>query len=152
MFKKIAALGAAAVLGIGLLTGCGASASTADAGYSAQNPLVLTLAHGLSETHTVHIAMTQFADEVAEKTDGRIQVKIFPNGQLGSENENLEQLQAGVIAMTKVSAPGLATYNEAFNAFGLPYILMTPPTSTTSWTPRRCRTSSSRPATTALSR
>lgn len=45
MFKKIAALGAAAVLGIGLLTGCGASASTADAGYSAQNPLVLTLAH-----------------------------------------------------------------------------------------------------------
>ena len=90
--------------------------------YSAENPLVLTLAHGLSETHTVHIAMTQFADEVAEKTDGRIQVKIFPNGQLGSENENLEQLQAGVIAMTKVSAPGLATYNEAFNAFGLPYI------------------------------
>lgn len=122
MFKKIAALGAAAVLGIGLLTGCGASASTADAGYSAQNPLVLTLAHGLSETHTVHIAMTQFAEEVNEKTDGRIQVKIFPNGQLGSENENLEQLQAGVIAMTKVSAPGLATYNEAYNAFGLPYI------------------------------
>ena len=37
MFKKIAALGAAAVLGIGLLTGCGASASTADAGYSAEN-------------------------------------------------------------------------------------------------------------------
>ena len=83
---------------------------------------MLTLAHGLSETHTVHIAMTQFADEVAEKTDGRIQVKIFPNGQLGSENENLEQLQAGVIAMTKVSAPGLATYNDAFNTFGLPYI------------------------------
>lgn len=122
MFKRIAALGAVAVLGIGLLTGCGASASTADAGYSAENPLVLTLAHGLSETHTVHIAMTQFAEEVNEKTDGRIQVKIFPNGQLGSENENLEQLQAGVIAMTKVSAPGLATYNEAYNAFGLPYI------------------------------
>ena len=24
--------------------------------------------------------------------------------------------------MTKVSAPGLATYNEAYNAFGLPYL------------------------------
>ena len=116
MFKKFAALAAAAALSLGVMTGCGAS------GYSAENPLVLTLAHGLSETHTVHIAMTQFADEVAEKTDGRIQVKIFPNGQLGSENENLEQLQAGVIAMTKVSAPGLATYNDAFNTFGLPYI------------------------------
>ena len=122
MFKKIAALATAAVLCAGLMAGCGASSTTADTGYSAENPLVLTLAHGLSETHTVHIAMTQFAEEVNEKTDGRVQVKIFPNGQLGSENENLEQLQAGVIAMTKVSAPGLATYNEAYNAFGLPYI------------------------------
>ena len=122
MFKKIAALATAAVLCAGLMAGCGASSTTADTSYSAENPLVLTLAHGLSETHTVHIAMTQFADKVAEKTDGRIQVKIFPNGQLGSENENLEQLQAGVIAMTKVSAPGLATYNDAFNTFGLPYI------------------------------
>ena len=122
MFKKIAALATAAVLCAGLMAGCGASSTTADTSYSAENPLVLTLAHGLSETHTVHIAMTQFAEEVNEKTDGRVQIKIFPNGQLGSENENLEQLQAGVIAMTKVSAPGLATYNEAYNAFGLPYI------------------------------
>ena len=122
MFKKIAALATAAVLCTGLMAGCGASSTTADTSYSAENPLVLTLAHGLSETHTVHIAMTQFAEEVNEKTDGRVQVKIFPNGQLGSENENLEQLQAGVIAMTKVSAPGLATYKEAYNAFGLPYI------------------------------
>ena len=122
MFKKIAALATAAVLCAGLMAGCGASSTTADTSYSAENPLVLTLAHGLSEAHTVHIAMTQFAEEVNEKTDGRVQIKIFPNGQLGSENENLEQLQAGVIAMTKVSAPGLATYNEAYNAFGLPYI------------------------------
>lgn len=74
MFKKIAALATAAVLCAGLMAGCGASSTTADTSYSAENPLVLTLAHGLSETHTVHIAMTQFAEEVNEKTDGRIQV------------------------------------------------------------------------------
>ena len=135
MFKKIAALATAAVLCTGLMAGCGASSTTADTSYSAENPLVLTLAHGLSETHTVHIAMTQFAEEVNEKTDGRVQIKIFPNGQLGSENENLEQLQAGVIAMTKVSAPGLATYNEAYNAFGLPSSLMIPRISTMSGLP-----------------
>lgn len=153
MFKKFAALAAAAALSLGVMTGCGASGTTADStGYSAENPLVLTLAHGLSETHTVHIAMTQFADEVAEKTDGRIQVKIFPNGQLGSENENLEQLQAGVIAMTKVSAPGLATYNDASTPSACPISSTIPMTSTMSWTRRRCRTSSSPPVTTALSR
>ena len=123
MFRKMAAFGAAAMLCVGLMTGCGAADTTSmTGGYSTENPLVLTLAHGLSESHTVHIAMTQFAEEVNEKTGGRVQVKIFPNGQLGGENENMEQLQAGVIAMTKVSAPGLATYNDAFNTFGLPYI------------------------------
>ena len=86
MFKKFAALAAAAALSLGVMTGCGASGTTADStGYSAENPLVLTLAHGLSETHTVHIAMTQFADEVAEKTDGRIHSPgEFQNFFLGS--------------------------------------------------------------------
>ena len=124
MLKKLAAFAAAGILAVSALTGCGStqnSAVTSDEA-TAENPMVLTLAHGLSETHTVHIAMTQFAEEVKEKTDGRIIINIFPNGQLGSETENLEQLQAGVIAMTKVSAPGLATYNEAYNAFGLPYL------------------------------
>lgn len=108
-----------AVLG---LTGCAQGGAKTSAEATAENPMVLTLAHGLSETHTVHIAMTEFADKVEERTNGRIQVRILPNGQLGSENENMEQLMAGVISMTKVSAPGLATYNESYHAFGLPYI------------------------------
>lgn len=91
------------------LTGCGTNSVSNSKEATAENPMVLTLAHGLSESHTVHIAMLQFAEEVKQKTNGRIIIKIFPNGQLGSETENLEQLQAGVIAMTKVSAPGLVT-------------------------------------------
>ena len=89
MFKKIAALGAAAVLGIGLLTGCGASASTADAGYSAQNPLVLTLAHGLSETHTVHIAMTQFAEEVTKRPMAAFRSRSSPTASLAARTRTL---------------------------------------------------------------
>lgn len=120
--KKLAAITAAFALTAAALTGCAANGASDSASATAENPLVLTLAHGLSETHTVHIAMVEFAEEVEEKTDGRIKVQIFPNGQLGSENENMEQLMAGVISMTKVSAPGLATYNEAYHTFGLPYI------------------------------
>ena len=120
--KKLAAIAAAFALTAAALTGCAQNGAADSASATAENPLVLTLAHGLSETHTVHIAMTEFAEQVEEKTDGRIKVQIFPNGQLGSENENMEQLMAGVLAMTKVSAPGLATYNESYHTFGLPYI------------------------------
>ena len=122
MKKFAAAMAAALSLAVLGLSGCAQSGAKTSAEASAENPMVLTLAHGLSETHTVHIAMTEFADKVEERTNGRIQVRILPNGQLGSENENMEQLMAGVISMTKVSAPGLATYNESYHAFGLPYI------------------------------
>lgn len=120
--KKIAAVMIALGMAAMSVTGCSQSGAGSSAAATPENPMVLTLAHGLSETHTVHIAMTEFAEQVEEKTGGRIQVRILPNGQLGSENENMEQLMAGVISMTKVSAPGLATYNEAYHAFGLPYI------------------------------
>lgn len=120
--NKFAAMAAAMGLSLLALTGCAQGGASDSASATAENPMVLTLAHGLSESHTVHIAMTEFADKVEERTNGRIRVDIFPNGQLGSENENMEQLMAGVISMTKVSAPGLATYNEAYHTFGLPYI------------------------------
>lgn len=120
--KKGVSLCLTGVLGASLLCGCAAGSPTSSADATPENPMILDLAHGLSETHTVHIAMVEFAKEVEEKTGGRIKIKIFPNGQLGSEDENMEQLQAGVIAMTKVSAPGLATFTEEFNVFGLPYI------------------------------
>ena len=120
--NKFAAMAAAMGLSLLALTGCAQGGASDSVSATAENPMVLTLAHGLSESHTVHIAMTEFADKVEERTNGRIRVDIFPNGQLGSENENMEQLMAGVISMTKVSAPGLATYNEAYHTFGLPYI------------------------------
>ena len=122
MKKFAAAMAVAMSLAVLGLTGCAQGGAKTSAEATAENPMVLTLAHGLSETHTVHIAMTEFADKVEERTNGRIQVRILPNGQLGSENENMDQLMAGVISMTKVSAPGLATYNESYHAFGLPYI------------------------------
>ena len=120
--KKFAAVAAALALSVMTMAGCAQSGAGTSKEATPDNPMILTLAHGLSEVHTVHIAMLEFAQEVEERTNGRIKVQIFPNGQLGSENENMEQLMAGVISMTKVSAPGLATYNESYHTFGLPYI------------------------------
>ena len=105
-----------------MFTGCAQQGAQYSADATAENPMILTLAHNMAENHTVHIALEEFADRVFELSGGRIVVNIYPNGQLGSEVEVLEQLMAGVVAMTKVSAPGLATYNNAYHTFGLPYL------------------------------
>ena len=49
-------------LSAGLLAGCGAKSVSGSEEATAENPMVLTLSHGLSETHTVHIAMEEFAE------------------------------------------------------------------------------------------
>lgn len=121
LLKTVALSTAALALCLGL-SGCREQSASSSVEATADKPMILTLAHGLSETHTVHIAISQFADELEKRTDGRIKVRIFANGQLGSELEQMEQVMAGVISMTKVASPMLATYDDAYHTFGLPYI------------------------------
>ena len=47
-------------LSAGLLAGCGAKSVSGSEEATAENPMVLTLSHGLSETHTVHIAESKW--------------------------------------------------------------------------------------------
>lgn len=122
MKKRVLATLMAALLGTTLLSGCNRSTVSNSKDATAENPLVLTLAHNLSETHITSIALDDFVQKVETESNGRIRIDVYPNGQLGSETEVLEQLMAGVVSMTRVSAPGLATYNEGYHAFGLPYI------------------------------
>jgi len=105
-----------------LMTGCSSTSSKTSSEATAEEPLIFKLPHNMNEQHTVHIALMDFAEQVNEKTEGRIKIEIYPNAQLGSENEVLEQLMAGIIPMTKVSAPTLATYDEGYHTYGLPFI------------------------------
>lgn len=105
------------------LTGCGKSAAAVAPGDgSGLHDVTLKLSHGLSEEHPVHVALTQFANEVAEKTDGDIQIQIFPNAVLGSEKDSLEQIPIGALDMAKVSAASLETFAPVYEAFSVPYI------------------------------
>ncbi len=104
------------------LSGCATESNVdSSAEATATNPIVFKMPHNMNEQHTVHIAMVEFAETVEAETDGRVVIEIYPNAQLGSETEVLEQLMAGIIPITKVSAPALATYNDGYHTFGLPY-------------------------------
>ena len=82
----------------------------------------IKLAHSLDMSHSVHKAMEFMAERVAEKSDGKLTIDIYPSGQLGSEREALELLQIGSLGMTKVSAATMENFAPAFKVFSLPYI------------------------------
>jgi tripartite ATP-independent transporter DctP family solute receptor len=83
---------------------------------------VLKLAHGLDPSHSVHQGMVYMAEKVYEKSDGHMRIDIYPSGQLGSERENVEMLQIGSLAITKVSAAIMESFAPSYRVFGLPYI------------------------------
>ncbi len=80
------------------------------------------LAHTLPVTHPVHKGMEVFAQEVLKQSNGKLTIKIFPDGQLGSEREVLELLQIGSIAMTKVSAAVMSNFAPEYKVMGVPYL------------------------------
>lgn len=87
-----------------------------------QEPTTIRLAHALNTSHPVHEGMVFMAELVDEKSEGRMQVKIYPNQQLGSERENLELLQIGSIGMTKISSAVLENFVPEMRVFSLPYL------------------------------
>ena len=83
---------------------------------------VLKLAHGLDPSHPVHQAMVYMAERCKEISNGELTIEIYPSGQLGSEQQCVELLQIGSLAITKVSAAVMESFTEDFKVLGLPYI------------------------------
>ncbi|MBE9510219.1 MAG: TRAP transporter substrate-binding protein [Bacteroidetes bacterium] len=82
----------------------------------------LKLAHGLNTEHPVHKAMSFMAKRVSEISEGKMEIKIYPGGQLGPERTCVELLQIGSLDMTKVSAAVMEGFVPTYRVLGLPYI------------------------------
>jgi tripartite ATP-independent transporter DctP family solute receptor len=83
---------------------------------------VLKLAHALDISHPVHKGMVVMAQILAEKSQGKMRIDIYPSGQLGNERELIEMLQIGSLAMTKVSTAPLESFVPEMKVFGVPYL------------------------------
>lgn len=66
--------------------------------------------------------MVYMAERCEEISDGELTIEIYPSGQLGSEQQCVELLQIGSLAITKVSAAVMESFTEDFKVLGLPYI------------------------------
>ncbi len=83
---------------------------------------IIRIGHTLDTKHSVHQALIQLGERLSRYSNGRMVVKIYPVGQLGSERQMVELLQIGSLAMTKVSAATLEGFSEDMKLYGLPYV------------------------------
>lgn len=79
-------------------------------------------AHVVSSEATQHDMYLKFKELVEEKSEGRITVDVYPDGQLGGEREMVENTQAGNLHITSPSVGVLANFSSALEVFDFPFI------------------------------
>ena len=67
-------------------------------------------------------AMTSiFKSLVESASGGAIEVKLFPNGQLGKDNEVIQQVRDGIVESTISSAGGISQHYPLVGVFDIPF-------------------------------
>lgn len=99
----------------------------AAAGFAAQAlaaDVTIRLAHLNPEdpfaSHSGAMAAV-FKSLVESSSNGEIEVQLFPNGQLGKDNEVIDQVRAGIVESTISSSGGMAQHYPLVGVFDIPF-------------------------------
>ena len=75
-----------------------------------------------SATHPMYRSDVYFAQLVAKKTNGAVEVQNFASSQLGKGRDAVESCQMGTLEMTQTMTANVGTFVSAFDVFSLPFI------------------------------
>lgn len=109
-----------------VLAACGRPSSdggTKSNGDKADESYTIRISYLVPEEQSSHIAAETLKEKLESESDGRLKVELYPNGQLyASDREAIEAVQLGNIEMTIPAVAPLASFNEKFMVFDLPFL------------------------------
>lgn len=132
--RKISRLQRVAVgLGVLLFSTACMSASTTGTAEKAESeagpdsePVVIKAGHVLATSEPTHEYIEKLAERVKERTEGQVEIELFPSSALGGNLDMLEQSLAGAPVMSYVDAGYLAAYVPDIGVFNGPYLVDDP--------------------------
>lgn len=80
------------------------------------------MGHILPPEHPANRALEAAAEEIAERTEGRIEISVFPAGQIGSAKEILTGIQLGTAEMAFDGAGILSQWHPPLSVLEAPYL------------------------------
>lgn len=83
--------------------------------------IILKFSHVVAENTPKGLAADRFAQLVKQKTHGRVEVQVYPNGILYSDNTELDALMKGDVQMIAPAYSKLSNQIPAWLAMDLPY-------------------------------
>ena len=135
--KKSIALILSLLLVVGMLAACGSQQSAAPAqsaeapAESADTPaqsgnsaakITIKLAHAMMESTPQHKGALEFKRLVEEKTNGQVEVVIYPAGQMGTDTEVAEMLQTDAVDAAIIPTAKLSGFYAPLQVIDLPFL------------------------------
>lgn len=116
---KVAALALTAVIALTSLAAC--SAETGDEGGGEAKPTItLRASNSVGPDTSFGRSYDAFAECLAERSDGSLNLQVFHSAQLGSDAETLELIQSGALDFTRSSL--IANIVPNMGVMDLPYL------------------------------
>ena len=127
--KKRLSLILCAIMLVGILAACGetkTAAPSADATPAASEAAApeytIKMAHGMMENTPQHQGALEFQRLVSEKTGGKVEVVIYPAGQMGSDTELAEMLQTDAVDAAIIPTAKLSGFYAPLQVIDLPFL------------------------------
>ena len=83
---------------------------------------VFTYAENQTSDYPTTVAARHFAELVSERTGGRIEIRVYPNAELGDERSTVQQISFGGIDFGRASLSNLADYSPKSVVLQMPYL------------------------------
>ncbi|WP_017756192.1 TRAP transporter substrate-binding protein [Calidifontibacillus oryziterrae] len=84
--------------------------------------IVINFSHVVAENTPKGLAAQKFSNLVQEKTEGKVKVEVFPNGELYSDSDELQALIRGEVEMIAPSFSNITPYETEWLVLDLPFL------------------------------
>lgn len=82
----------------------------------------LRVGHVLAPTHQFHLGLELAAKQLAEGTQGRVKLEVFPSSQLGTERDMNVAVRTGALDMVLASPGGASVHLKELAILDAPYL------------------------------
>ncbi len=127
--RSLRTLAGAVAIGALVLTSCGGARSGDDGGEGGGGDgetFTLKFSHVTTESTPKGKAAIWFEEELEKRTDGRIEVEVYPNSSLYGDKDEMQAIQQNSVQMLAPASAKFTTVAPALQVLDLPFLFDTP--------------------------
>ena len=109
---------------IGLAAALVAASTLATTGAASAE--TFRVAHSSNPGQSVYVYWDELAKKVNERAGGAVELKVFPSGQLGGDEQIQRSLKSGTVHLGSIASSNMSIVSDAYSWGDLPYVYKSP--------------------------